>query len=201
MHKIRATLVPAFAVGMACLLSSKLAMGDDLFVTNNGGYGSISEISPNGSVSVVISSNTYFYSPTGLAFNKAGDLFVANNGPSLNAGFVDEFSYSGGTFTYMGDYTGFTTPRAIAFDSSGNLFVADQSSSDITEIPVGTPLGTNVSSNVVVSDLKFPPKDHVQQRGGQHQRPDRDDGAEWSERRHLGRGKCFCGQHEFRRCS
>ncbi|PYV62167.1 MAG: hypothetical protein DMG97_41090 [Acidobacteria bacterium] len=56
------------------------------------------------------------FEPQGLAFDRAGNLFVAAGGT------VSKFTPTG---VHTAFASGLTTPFALAFDSGGNLFVAD----------------------------------------------------------------------------
>ncbi|MCE0523880.1 MAG: NHL repeat-containing protein [Methylacidiphilales bacterium] len=124
-------------------MTSGTASADNIFVSNNNGT-TIEEIS-NGAASAFVTNPANLNGPTGLAFNKAGDLFVANNG----SGNVVEFSPSG---AFLGNYgTGMFSARGIAFDSAGNLFVANQGNGTIVKIPVG-----GGSSSVFASGLSAP---------------------------------------------
>jgi len=68
--------------------------------------------------------------PTGLAFDSAGDLFVADT----TAGDIYEYTPAGVRSTFA---TGLTRPSQLAFNSSGNLFVTDRIGAEITEITPG----------------------------------------------------------------
>lgn len=78
-----------------------------------------------------------FYSglenPSGIAFDRFGDLFATDEG----RGSIYEFINHDGTLstTPILFASGFDTPSAIAFDSAGNLFVT--SANDIIEITSG----------------------------------------------------------------
>jgi hypothetical protein len=57
-----------------------------------------------------------FSNPTGIAFDRSGNLFVANNSSSIT-------KVSGGTQSTFA--TGLNNPSDLAFSPSGNLYVAD----------------------------------------------------------------------------
>jgi sugar lactone lactonase YvrE len=81
----------------------------------------------------------------GLAFNRAGDLFV-----SSSLGTIYKFTPGGTQSTFA---SGLTTPIGLAFNGAGNLFVADAGpgiSGTITEI---TPGGTK---STFASGLNYP---------------------------------------------
>jgi len=63
--------------------------------------------------------------PTGLAFDRAGNLFVANVSTRENhhlSGAIYKFPMDGLRSTFA---SGLTNPEALAFDDAGNLFVSD----------------------------------------------------------------------------
>ena len=91
----------------------------NLFVANFGS-GDITEITPGGSESTFASG---FSDPSGLAFNSAGDLFVASGGIS---GTITEITPNGTKSTFA---SGLNNPIGLAFNSAGDLFVAIQASS------------------------------------------------------------------------
>ncbi|MGA9778081.1 MAG: SMP-30/gluconolactonase/LRE family protein [Verrucomicrobiia bacterium] len=96
--------------------------------------GNIYEFAANGVQSTFASGLSF---PTGLAFDRAGDLFVAClGGTGVDAGNITEITPAGAQSTFA---SGLDGPEGLAFDSSGNLFVADEGSGEITEI---TPEGT-----------------------------------------------------------
>ncbi|HKW30396.1 MAG TPA: HYR domain-containing protein, partial [Verrucomicrobiae bacterium] len=68
--------------------------------------------------------------PVGLAFNSAGNLFVANSG----AGQVVEFTPGGAGSIFA---SGLNQPLGLAFDSGDNLFVADSGSGNIYKFTSG----------------------------------------------------------------
>ena len=88
--------------------------------------------------------------PVGIAFNKSGDLFIADSGnnvieevaPGSGGLFIDgeDTTYAGdGTAGFSGD-TGPATaaqlngPEGIAFDTSGDLFIADTNNNRVREV-------------------------------------------------------------------
>ena len=59
-----------------------------------------------------------FNGPVGLAFDAAGNLYVANYGNST----VSEVTPAGLVSTFA---SGFEQPYGLAFDAAGNLYVAN----------------------------------------------------------------------------
>jgi len=81
------------------------------------GSGKIYKLTPNGLRTTFASGLDL---PTGLAFDSAGNLFVANVSKFIN-GAIYKFTPAGGRTTFA---SGLTNPEAVAFDNAGNLFVS-----------------------------------------------------------------------------
>src|SRR5437016_7492955 len=94
--------------------------------------------------------------PVGLAFDKAGNLFVSTEGDPGNDTIL-EFTPDGMESTFA---TGLTNPRGLAFDGSGNLFVAEDNPApdgDILEFPLGGGRSTFASGLNYPENLAFGP--------------------------------------------
>ena len=121
------------------LLICASVQAQNLYVVNAGSYpnfsGNITEITPGGVQTTIASGLNY---PSGLAFNNAGDLFVANGtaSPNAYANTITEITPSGAQSTFA---TFVFNPRGLAFNSAGDLFVSGGLNRNITEI---TPDGT-----------------------------------------------------------
>lgn len=118
----RAVFVGAF------LLLAAGAPAQNLFVSC-AGNGNIVEINPQGGQSVFA---TGLNTPNGLAFDSAGDLFVANEG----SGTIDEFINNGGVLssTPVLYASGLDDPFDLAFGPGGLLFASEYGNGDIAEI-------------------------------------------------------------------
>lgn len=101
------------------------AIADKVYTTNTS----------TGSSTAIITGLSW---PVGLAVDKSGDLFIANNGsggsnPS-RANTITEYSAAGVISTFA---TGLSSPTDVAIDSSGNLYVRNDGSGTITKITSG----------------------------------------------------------------
>jgi len=133
---LRAVCHPIVTVACAgvVLLIASSALAQNLFVAE-AGNNNITEITPSGVKSTFATGLNY---PDGLAFNSAGDLFVANGtlSPDTNALTITKITPDGTKSIFA---TTVSDPRGLAFDSAGNLFVVSAPDSTVTEIaPDGT---------------------------------------------------------------
>jgi hypothetical protein len=108
----------AVCAGAVLLLASR-ASAQNLFEEDRGS-GNIYEFTTNGVKSTFASSLGSLHG-AGLAFNSAGDLFVAAGGN------IYEFTNNNGTLsTNITTFaSGLDSPFGLAFDGSGNLFEGD----------------------------------------------------------------------------
>jgi sugar lactone lactonase YvrE len=124
----------------------------NLYITESGDLDHILKISPGGEVTTFAGSGregyadgtgikAQFADPTDLAFDKAGNLYVADTGNNR----IRKISPKGEVTTFAGsgetgyaDGTGikaqFAYPRGLAFDKAGNLYVADSYNNRIRKI-------------------------------------------------------------------
>src|SRR6266513_2960989 len=101
----------------AVILTCSSAPAQNLFVSSDAAGGNIYEFTPNGVRSTFASGLA-----GALAFDKAGNLFVANVSKFIN-GTIYKFTPAGGRTTFASGLT-LTNPEAMAFDNAGNLFVS-----------------------------------------------------------------------------
>jgi hypothetical protein len=114
-------------IGAVILIASN-APAQNLFVANFNGD-SIIEITPGG---VQNTFATGMDNPIGLAFDSAGDLFVANASNYAPGGYITKITPGGVQSTFA---SGLIQPGGLAFNSAGNLFVGN--GTNITEITPG----------------------------------------------------------------
>ncbi|MCW5555656.1 MAG: NHL repeat-containing protein [Verrucomicrobiae bacterium] len=126
-----------------------IANGVSAFPNHNGGFtNTIARFSSN--LTYIVDFATNLNHPWGLAFDRAGNLFVANSGNNRIYQFTEDgirhlFAISGGL----------STPKGIAFDSAGRLYVANSGNGTIQRFtPAG--LGMVVPGTVIASNLNSP---------------------------------------------
>ena len=110
---------------MSSLTDLSVDSAGNLFVTTGivpdflpiQGSGKIYKLTPNGVRTTFASGLDY---PTALAFDSAGNLFVANV-RNFNSDVIYKFTPAGGRTTFA---SGITNPEAMAVDNAGNLFVS-----------------------------------------------------------------------------
>ena len=118
----RSLLLTALLLGSA-MNSAQAA--DGLYVLLNGSN-AIKTYIPPSSAGTVFTSGGYLSNPTGMAFDSAGNLFVANH----NSSTITKFAFTGGVLSSTGTLfadssSGVVSPWGLAFDSAGNLFLAN----------------------------------------------------------------------------
>jgi streptogramin lyase len=95
-----------------------------------------------------------FNSPTGVAVDAAGNIFVADYGNNLirkitPGGLVSTFAGSGfqGSTNATGLLASFKRPTGIAVDASGDLFIADAGNNQIRKITADGAVSTLAGSD------------------------------------------------------
>ena len=110
--------------------------GQNLFVTVD--FADVYKIPPTGGETPFVTGLNY---PVGLAFNGAGDLFIANSGDNSGNGNIVEDPPTGGAGGTQFGPSGID-PHGLEFNSAGNLFEADWDSGHIYEY---TPAGAQTT--------------------------------------------------------
>jgi len=94
------------------------------------------------------------WAPLGLAFDRAGDLFVTNLGAPFQA--VHEFGANGAFIRTFGKADDFNFPNGVAVDSNGNVYVADSNNGRLVVFDRdGNQLGM-IPRGVKAGDLGLP---------------------------------------------
>jgi sugar lactone lactonase YvrE len=150
-HIAKAALAAVALCGGSLLPSFTASASQDLpagtyVVTTNFAQGTISEKSPTG---VVTSVGQTWNSPTALATDNNGDVYVVANTADGTASIVVKVARDG-TQTSFPVPGSATQPTAIAVDASGNSYVTDASNNWVVKID---PHGL---STVVISGLDAP---------------------------------------------
>jgi sugar lactone lactonase YvrE len=122
----------------AVLMPISSTHAQDLYV---GRPGTITRITSDGTV---IPFATGLITPTDIAFNASGEVFVADG----FTGEIDRISSTGVVSAFASGSTRLNNPRGLAFDASGNLFVSDIDAPITKFTPIGTST-TFVSAGIV----------------------------------------------------
>jgi DNA-binding beta-propeller fold protein YncE len=127
-----------------------LAFYKDCLYVSNTKRNTITQITPDGIVSVYIANG--LCSPTGIVFDKKGNLYVANSNTSSSNGFILKISHKTHVSTVI--LSGLCYPTSLAIDTRGNLYVANNGDSDSS----GTimKLLPNGKKTTFVSGLHYP---------------------------------------------
>jgi hypothetical protein len=122
----------AACAGVFLLLTCSATPAQNLFVTSCMNPGSIYEYTPGGTQSTFASTALNY--PYGLAFDSAGNLFVANSIDDAGVGgYVTKITPGGVQSTIPSG----PDPKALAFNSSGDLFETDYHSGNIYKYSSG----------------------------------------------------------------
>lgn len=154
-------VVAVDTAGSLCIADSgnnvirKVTASTGLISTFAGNYKAISQVGHDGDGGPATSA--VLYSPSGLAFDGAGNLYIADSGDEV----VRKVSATTGIITlFAGNYTNGTTgdggpatsaslrqPNALAFDNAGNLYVADQAAGRVRKVAAQTGVITTAAGN------------------------------------------------------
>lgn len=95
--------------------------------------------------------------PQGMAFDSAGDLFIANYGDSSvtviakNSGTLFGQSVSAGATVHLAAATGISGPHTLAFDTAGDLFIANSGHITVIAKNSGVIFGQTFTANVAAT--------------------------------------------------
>ena len=116
LRRVNPLVISSVALAVAFWLSPATGKADSMLYMTVPNQSNVVTFTSSGVPSTFASGPNW---PTGLAFNNAGDLFVAGYWSSD----ITEFAPNGaslGTFA-----TGLSRPNGLAFNSAGNLFVSE----------------------------------------------------------------------------
>jgi serine/threonine protein kinase, bacterial len=117
----------------------------DVYVTSEGMYGRVVELSPGSSTPTVLPFSG-LYQPQGLAVDNAGAVYVAdfnNRVVKLTAGSTSQ--------TVL-PFTGLSYPEGVAVDGQGSVYVADRGNNRVLKLPAGS----NTAVELPFDGLKNP---------------------------------------------
>ena len=122
--------------------------------------GTISTFAGGGTGASGLATEVGIYEPSGLAFDAAGNLYIAEAGDGYidrvtPAGVLSRFA-GGGPLDQLGDGKIATSatlaaPMNMAFDSAGNLYIADSGNNRIRMVPARLPTIMTSSSSLSLS--------------------------------------------------
>jgi sugar lactone lactonase YvrE len=147
-RRLATTGLAALAALLAWQITNSPARADTLYVSRDFPGDAVLEIdSATGHVTTFAS--TGLSQPQGLAFDSAGNLYVANAGNNT----IEEFT-PGGVGSVFASGAALSTPVGLAFDSAGNLYVANAGNNTIEKFTpggVGSVFASNGTSGAALS--------------------------------------------------
>ena len=129
-------IIPAVAVLLLGLLAAPLRA--DILYVSNFGNSTVEKFNSGGVGSVFAHT---LLGPLGLAFDSAGNLYVAESGANR----IESFTPAGGLGSFLGILP-LNDPTGLAFDSAGNLYVANDNA--IVKFTPAGGLGTVFASGL-----------------------------------------------------
>lgn len=146
MKKYQRPLLLAIAVGLASILTPISAQADTVFVSNAGNNTIKRFALANGTYLGTFGSNS---DPYGLAFDSAGNLFVATGGYGIP---IEKYTPGGVGSIFA---SGLSLVSGIAFDGAGNLYEANYGDGTIGKFTPGGVGSIFSPANYHVSGLAF----------------------------------------------
>jgi sugar lactone lactonase YvrE len=177
---------PATSAGIGDPSAIKFDALGNLYIADQA-YNVIRMVTPYGLISTVVGNGNYAYNgdnipatsaslnnPQGMAFDAAGNLYIADLGNSTirkvtPAGIISTVAGVTGSFGYQGDGGPATSawlnyPYDVTIDNVGNLYIADAGNNAIRKVtpagiistavsgPISSGLATDNSGNIYFSD-------------------------------------------------
>jgi sugar lactone lactonase YvrE len=127
---------------VAALLAPGPAGGAEIIYLPNSGGNTIEMYDASTGTDLGVFANTGLSSPAGLAFDSAGNLYVANAGD----GMIEKFTTNGVGIVFA---SGLHGPTGVAFDSAGNLYVVNHDNRTIEKFTtngVGSVFGSTTDT-------------------------------------------------------
>jgi len=133
----------------AALLAGTPTRADTIYVSNGNGWNNIQKFTTNGVSTYFVGNpsqtNAYFEFPWGIAFDSAGNLFVASHDDNK----IEKITPDGVASVFATN--GLNAPADITFDSTGNLFVSNYGDRTIEKFTPG-----GMGSLFAVNDPTYP---------------------------------------------
>jgi serine/threonine protein kinase, bacterial len=117
----------------------------DVYVTSEGMYGRVVELTPGSSTPTVLPFSG-LYQPQGLAVDNAGAVYVVDFNNR-----VVKLAAGSNTQTVL-PFTGLNYPEGVAVDGQGNVYVADRGNNRVVELAAGS----NTQTVLPFTDLTNP---------------------------------------------
>ena len=111
----------------------------------------MSEVTSAGKVSTFASG---FHDPTGLAFDSAGNLYVANAFNFSYGASVSLVTPTANVSTFASGL-GLVSPQGLAFDAAGNLYVANLGNETVSKVSPAGAVSTFATVGYVPVSLAF----------------------------------------------
>jgi DNA-binding beta-propeller fold protein YncE len=136
------SLLSTLVVGLVCFLPAVPARADTIYVAT---YfdASIWKYDTDGTGSLFVGPT--IFGPAGLAYDQAGNLYVAN----ANNNTIEKFTTNGVASVFAadpGDNSVMNGPRGLAFDAHGNLYTVNYFGSSVTKFT------TNGTASIFATD-------------------------------------------------